>query len=34
VAQGWKLVSRFHTTEAGQLDNLVLALKGWALVTS
>jgi len=29
VAQGWKLVSRFHTTETGQLENLVRALEQW-----
>ena len=32
VAQGWKLVSRFHTTETEQLDRLLEALKGWDLV--
>lgn len=32
VAQGWKLVSRFHTTENEQLDRLLEALKGWNLV--
>lgn len=31
VAQGYKLVSRFHTTESAQLDALVDALKGWGL---
>ena len=31
VAQGWKLVSRFHTTETEQLDRLLEALKGWDL---
>ena len=31
VAQGWKLVSRFHTTETEQLDNLLDALKRWGL---
>ncbi len=29
VAQGWKLVSRFRTTEPGQLDVLLGALEGW-----
>ena len=32
VAQGWKLVSRFHTTEKAQLEELLDALKGWALI--
>ncbi|HJW44805.1 MAG TPA: hypothetical protein VJ463_10135 [Geothrix sp.] len=32
VAQGWKLVSRFHTTETDQLDQLLDALKAWDLV--
>jgi hypothetical protein len=31
VAQGWKLVSRFHTTESDQLDQLLDALKAWDL---
>lgn len=31
VAQGWKLVSRFHTTEPEQLDSLVKALADWGL---
>lgn len=31
VAQGWKLVSRFHTTETGQLERLLEALRGWGL---
>lgn len=31
VAQGWKLVSRFHTTETGQLDRLLGALSDWGL---
>lgn len=31
VAQGWKLVSRFHTTEQAQLDQLLAALKDWGL---
>ena len=31
VAQGWKLVSRFHTTETEQLDRLLDALDGWGL---
>ncbi len=31
VAQGWKLVSRFHTTELAQLDQLLAALKDWGL---
>ena len=29
VAQGWKLVSRFHTTEAGQTRALLDALDTW-----
>ena len=29
VSQGWKLVSRFQTTEPVQLANLVAALDGW-----
>jgi lipopolysaccharide biosynthesis protein len=29
VAQGWKLVSRFHTTEPEQLRKLVQALADW-----
>ncbi len=32
VAQGWKLVSRFHTTDHAQLDGLLTALEGWGLV--
>ena len=32
VAQGWKLVSKFHTTEREQLDKLTDALAGWGLV--
>jgi hypothetical protein len=31
VAQGWKLVSRFHTTSAEQLDGLMQALRDWDL---
>lgn len=31
VAQGWKLVSRFHTTSPEQLEGLVSALKAWDL---
>ena len=31
VAQGFKLVSRFHTTETEQLDVLLGALKNWGL---
>ncbi len=31
VAQGYKLVSRFHTTETEQLDGLLEALKDWGL---
>ena len=31
VAQGWKLVSKFHTTETEQLDELLDALKSWGL---
>jgi len=29
VAQGWKLVSRFRTTETAQLELLMSALDGW-----
>ena len=29
VAQGWKLVSRFRTTEPAQLTKLTEALEGW-----
>jgi hypothetical protein len=29
VAQGWKLVSRFRTTEVEQLDRLAAALSEW-----
>jgi len=29
VAQGYKLVSRFHTTDKGQLDALMDALREW-----
>ncbi len=31
VAQGYKLVSRFHTTDKGQLDGLLDALREWGL---
>lgn len=31
VAQGWKLVSRFHTTSAEQLGGLAEALRAWGL---
>jgi hypothetical protein len=31
VAQGWKLVSRFQTTNDEQLENLVAALREWGL---
>ena len=31
VPQGWKLVSRFHTTETEQLDGLLKALADWGL---
>ncbi len=31
VAQGYKLVSRFHTTEIEQLEALLDALKVWGL---
>ncbi len=31
VAQGWKLVSRFHTTETQQLKRLLGALQEWGL---
>ena len=30
VAQGWKLVSRFRTTDRAQLDRLRTALDGWS----
>ncbi len=29
TAQGWKLVSRFHTTERDQLERLVHTLDDW-----
>jgi hypothetical protein len=29
VAQGWKLVSRFRTTETAQLDKLMAAFEDW-----
>ncbi len=29
VAQGWKLVSRFRTTEVAQLDKLAEAFRDW-----
>lgn len=32
VAQGWKLVSRFRTTEAAQLEALLAALGDWGLL--
>jgi hypothetical protein len=32
VAQGWKLASRFHTTDKKQLDNMLDALKEWELI--
>lgn len=32
VPQGWKLVSRFHTTETSQLENLLAALTAWDLM--
>lgn len=32
VAQGWKLVSRFHTTSGDQLEQLLDALRGWELL--
>jgi len=31
VAQGWKLVSRFHTTSGEQLESLLGALEAWGL---
>lgn len=31
VAQGWKLVSRFHTTEPEQLEALLDAFDRWSL---
>lgn len=31
VAQGWKLVSRFHTTETAQLERLLVAFQTWGL---
>jgi hypothetical protein len=31
VPQGWKLVSRFHTTEPAQLTSLLEAIKDWGL---
>lgn len=32
VAQGWKLVSRFHTTEPEQLEALLDAFDRWGLM--
>jgi hypothetical protein len=32
VAQGWKLVSRFRTTDAAQLEALLAALGDWGLL--
>lgn len=29
VREGWKLVSKFHTTEAGHLSKLAAALREW-----
>jgi hypothetical protein len=34
VAKGWKLVGRFHATEAGQMTRLLEALKDWGLTPS
>jgi hypothetical protein len=34
VAQGWKLVSRFQTTEPGQLERLAAAFSDWGLAPS
>lgn len=34
VAQGWKLVSRFRTTERAQLDRLKASLEGWSAYLS
>ena len=34
VTQGWKLVSRFHTTETEQLQGLLAALNSWGLSDS
>lgn len=31
VPEGWKLVSRFHTTTSAQLDNLLSAMREWEL---
>ena len=31
MAQGWKLVSRFHTTETEQLEGLISALAQWGI---
>jgi len=31
TGQGWKLVSRFRTTESGQLEKLAEALQSWRL---
>jgi len=33
VKQGWKLVSRFHSTETEQLQRLLGALERWGLCT-
>jgi hypothetical protein len=32
VREGWKLVSRFRTTERRQLDRLLEALREWSLL--
>lgn len=32
VSQGWKLVSRFHTTDPEQLEHLVQALGDWGQI--
>jgi hypothetical protein len=34
VAQGWKLAAKFHTTEPGQLEMLLEALRAWKLFES
>ena len=33
VSQGWKLVSRFRTTEPGQLERLGQALAEWGITS-
>lgn len=34
VPQGWKLASRFHTTDKAQLEQLLEAIQEWNLIGS